>query len=164
MSYIKGQANIKRITVEFVPFSEIDESELDEMWSFVRTKKNQRWLWLAIDHKTRKIIAYAFGRRQYSVFKQFKKLLKPFGIKRYYTDGYACYAAHIACSKHTVGKDNTQRIERKNLTLRTRIKRFARKTICYSKSVQMHDIVIGLVINILEFGLVFGNHFHGFIT
>jgi hypothetical protein len=28
----------------------------------------------------------------------------------------------------------------------------------------MHDIVIGLVINILDFGLLFGNHFHAFCT
>jgi IS1 family transposase len=38
--------------------------------------------------------------------------------------------------KHTysVRKRNTQKIERKHLTLRTRIKRLARKTICFSKS------------------------------
>lgn len=44
-------------------------------------------------------------------------------------------------------------IERKHLTLRTRIKRLARKTICFSKSIEMHDIVIGLFINREEFGL-----------
>ena len=27
-------------------------SELDEMWSFVRSKANPRWLWHAIDHHT----------------------------------------------------------------------------------------------------------------
>lgn len=32
-------------------------------------------------------------------------------------------------------------IERKHLTLRTRIKRLARKTICFSKSIFMHDKV-----------------------
>jgi insertion element IS1 protein InsB len=31
--------------------------------------------------------------------------------------------------------------------LRTRIKRLARKTICFSKSEEMHDGVIGLFIN-----------------
>ncbi|PZV05885.1 MAG: transposase, partial [Leptolyngbya sp.] len=45
------------------------------------------------------------------------------------------------------------KIERKHLTLRTRIKRLARKTICFSKSVLMHDVVIGLFINRYEFGL-----------
>jgi insertion element IS1 protein InsB len=51
------------------------------------------------------------------------------------------------------GKRNTQKIERKHLTLRTRIKRLTRKTICFSRSVQMHDIVIGLFVNRYEFGL-----------
>ena len=106
-------------------------------------------------------MAFVFGRRKESVFKKLKKLLKPFGIKRYYADGFSCYSKHL--DNLTVGKTNTQRIERKNLTLRTRIKRLNRKTICFSKSVEMHDIVIGLVINILEFGLYFGDHFHGFL-
>ncbi|MBD2367916.1 transposase, partial [Leptolyngbya sp. FACHB-161] len=43
-------------------------------------------------------------------------------------------------------------IERKHLTLRTRIKRLARKTICFSKTEKMHDTVIGLFINRHEFG------------
>jgi insertion element IS1 protein InsB len=38
--------------------------------------------------------------------------------------------------------------------LRTRIKRLTRKTICFSKSMQMHDIVIGLFINRYEFGFM----------
>ncbi|MCB4426895.1 IS1 family transposase, partial [Xenorhabdus nematophila] len=39
-----------------------------------------------------------------------------------------------------------QRIERTNLTHRTRIKRRNRKTIGYSKSEDMHDKVIGTFI------------------
>ena len=35
------------------------------------------------------------------------------------------------------------------------VKLLCRKTICFSKSVEMHDIVIGLVINIWEFGFVY---------
>ena len=34
-----------------------------------------------------------------------------------------------------------------------RIKRLVRKTICFSKSILMHDVVIGLFINRFEFGL-----------
>jgi insertion element IS1 protein InsB len=52
-----------------------------------------------------------------------------------------------------VSKYKMQKIERKHLTLRTRIKRLARKTICFSKSEEMHDLVIGLFINRYEFGL-----------
>ncbi|RAP72622.1 putative transposase [Candidatus Erwinia dacicola] len=41
------------------------------------------------------------------------------------------------------GKIFTQRIERNTLTLRTRIKRLARKTICFSRSIEVHEKVIG---------------------
>ncbi|MDX2229705.1 MAG: IS1 family transposase [Leptolyngbyaceae cyanobacterium bins.349] len=34
------------------------------------------------------------------------------------------------------------------------MKRLARKTICFSKSILMHDVVLGLFINRLEFGLL----------
>lgn len=122
------------------------------MWSYVGNKNNQRWLWLAIDHKTRKVLAFVFGKRKDEVFEKLQVLLEPFGIKNYYTDDWGSYSRKIPSESHKVGKTNTQRIERKKLTLRTRIKRLARKTICFSKSIRMHDIVIGLVINILEFG------------
>ena len=51
-----------------------------------------------------------------------------------------------------VGKRHTQQLERKHLTLRTRLKRLVRKTICFLKSIQMHDLVIGLFSNRFEFG------------
>jgi insertion element IS1 protein InsB len=60
----------------------------------------------------------------------------------------------LSNSEHTISKRETQKIERKHLTLRTRIKRLTRKTICFSKLEKMHDIVIGLFINRHEFGVV----------
>jgi insertion element IS1 protein InsB len=132
----------------------VDEAEVDEMWSFVGKKKAQRWLWHAIDHCTGKVLAYVFGRRQDTVFLQLKTLLQPFGITRYHTDDWGAYRRHLSAAEHNPGKRNTQKIERKHLTLRTRIKRFTRKTICFSRSIQMHDIVIGLFVNRYEFGLL----------
>jgi insertion element IS1 protein InsB len=81
-----------------------------------------------------------------------KELLAPFSVGHFYTDGWGAYLRLLDAQIHTVGKANTQKIERKHLTLRTRIKRLARKTICFSKSEWMHDIVIGLFINREEFG------------
>lgn len=122
------------------------------MWSFVKSKSNQRWLWLAIDHSNGVILAYTFGKRKDEVFKEFKKILKPFKISMFYSDNWGSYKKYLDSDKHKIGKANTQKIERKNLTIRTRVKRLARKSICFSKLEEMHDIVIGLVINILEFG------------
>ena len=87
------------------------------------------------------------------MFIELQDLLKPFGITRFYTDGWGAYTRHIAAEQHQVGKENTQKIESKHINLRTRIKRLVRRTICFSKTEQMHDLVIGLFINRYEFGL-----------
>ena len=136
-----------------VSIARVEDAEADEMWSYVRKKKGPRWLWHAIDHGTGKILAYVFGRRQDEVFLQLKALLAPFGIRRFFTDRWGAYARHLPPERHRPGKRNIQQIERKHLTLRTRIKRLARKTICFSKSTALHDIVIGLFVNRYEFGL-----------
>lgn len=115
------------------------------MWSFVFSKENQRWLWLALDHQTGQILAYTFGRRKDEVFRSFQRLLAPFNITVFYTDDWGSYQRNIQPQQHVISKKNTQTIERKNLTLRTHIKRLCRKSICFSKSVIMHDIVIGLL-------------------
>jgi IS1 family transposase/transposase-like protein len=128
------------------------EAEMDEMWSFVARKSNPRWLWHAIDHQTGKVLAYVFGRRKDEVFLKLKALLDPFGLTHYYTDKWGAYTRHLDPDQHTVSKRGTQKIERQHLTLRTRIKRLVRKTICFSKSTQMHDIVIGLFVNRYAFG------------
>jgi insertion element IS1 protein InsB len=86
------------------------------------------------------------------VFLQLKALLEPFGLTRYYTDYWGAYTRHLDPDVHSPGKRNTQKIERKHLTLRTRIKRLVRKTICFSKTTQMHDIVLGLFVNRYAFG------------
>jgi insertion element IS1 protein InsB len=131
----------------------VNEAEMDEMWSFVGDKGHQRWLWHAIDHHSGAILAYVLGTHTDTVFVKLKQLLAPFGITRFYTDDWGTYQRNLLPQHHTTGKENTQKIERKHLTLRTRIKRLARKTICFSKSIRMHDIVIGLFVNRYEFGL-----------
>ncbi len=129
------------------------EAELDEMWSFVGSKRHQRPLWHAVDHKTGAVLAYVLAEHKDAAFLELKVLLEPFGITQFYTDGWGAYERHVEPVLHTVGKVNTQRIERKHLTLRTRIKRLARKTICFSKSEWLHDVVIRLFINRFEFGV-----------
>ena len=111
----------------------IEEAEADEMWSFVQSKKQQRWLWHAIDHQTGQVLAYVLADHKDQALAELKALLEPFGIQTFYTDGWGAYARLLDEDQHEVGKWNTQKIERKHLTLRTRIKRLARKTICFSR-------------------------------
>jgi insertion element IS1 protein InsB len=127
-------------------------AELDEMWSFVGAKKRAWWLWHALDHHTGRVLAYVVGPRKDVVFLKLQALLAPFGITRYYTDKAGVYHRHLPPEQHTVGKLTMQKIERKHLTLRTCLKRFARKTLSFSRSCVMHDLIIGLYMNRVEFG------------
>jgi insertion element IS1 protein InsB len=40
-----------------------DVLELDELWSFVLKKANQRWVWVALCRRTRQTVAYFIGGR-----------------------------------------------------------------------------------------------------
>ena len=136
-----------------VVIKKVDEAAMDEMGSFVEHKGQQRWLWHAIDPMSGTVVAYVPGSQKDVVFLKRKSLLAPCHITRFYTDDWGAYQRHIPEVQHEIGKNTTQKIARKPRTLRTRIQRLARKTICFSQSIQMHDIVLGLFINRYEFGL-----------
>ncbi|MCL2287724.1 MAG: IS1 family transposase [Candidatus Bathyarchaeota archaeon] len=128
--------------------------EMDEMWSRVYCKKTPCWLWHAINHDTGEIIAYVFGTREHEVLQKLLKLLSGLNVEItvvFFDDNFVYHDA-IPANVLCTGKRNTQRILRKHLTFRTKLKRLARRTICYSKSLDMHTILFGLLINTLEFG------------
>jgi insertion element IS1 protein InsB len=128
-------------------------SERDEMGSYGEKKAEPRWLWHAIDHQSGQVLASVFGRRKDEVFLQLHELLAPFGITRIYTDGWGAYEWHLTPEQHVVGKQHMQKSESKHINLRSRIKCLVRRTICFSKAIMMHDLVLGLFINRYEFGV-----------
>jgi insertion element IS1 protein InsB len=103
----------EEVTVEV---QKVESAEMDEMWSFVGKKSQQRWLWHAIDHIKGIVLAYVCGTREDEVFLQLKEYLRPFGISRFYTDHGGVYNRHLDPDRHEVGKQHTQKIERKHLT------------------------------------------------
>jgi insertion element IS1 protein InsB len=86
------------------------------------------------------------------VFLQLKALLEAFGITRFYTDGWGSYERHIDPAQHAIGKAQTQKIARKPIHVRTRMKRLVRRTMCFSTTTLMHDLGLGLFINRYAFG------------
>ncbi|HBV6877608.1 IS1 family transposase, partial [Klebsiella pneumoniae] len=50
-----------------------------------------------------------------------------------------------------ISKRYTQRIERHNLNLRQHLSRLGRKSLSFSKSVELHDKVIGHYLNIKHY-------------
>ena len=130
----------------------VEAAEVDARWRFVQRKAQHRWLWHAIEHLPGVVLAYGLGRRAEEGLVELQKLLKPFGLVPFYPDAARVYERHLSATVPTVGKLYPQQIERKPLTLRTRITRLARKTIGFSNSVFMHDTVIGLFVHRYEFG------------
>ncbi|WP_244570546.1 IS1 family transposase, partial [Escherichia coli] len=72
-------------------------------------------------------------------------------------DGWPLYESRLKGKLHVISKRYTQRIERHNLNLRQhlarlgRLGRLGRKSLSFSKSVELHDKVIGHYLNIKHY-------------
>jgi insertion element IS1 protein InsB len=117
--------------------------ECDEMWSFVFSKGNQLYIWLAIDRDTREIVGCFVGDRTRRSARQLWASLP--SIYRQcavaYSDFWQAYKTVIPSSRHrTVGKETgqTNHIERLNNTFRQRISRLVRKSLSFSKKLDNH--------------------------
>jgi insertion element IS1 protein InsB len=121
------------------------------MWSFVGAKEKARWLWHALDHHSGRVLASVVGSRKDVVFLELQAWLAPFGLTRYYTDKAGVYQRHLPPVQHSIGKLSMQKSERKHLTVQTRLKRLTCKTLCFSRLHVLHDRLIGLYINHVEF-------------
>ena len=123
-------------------------TEWDEFWSFVGYKPNQRWTWYVIERCSGCILAYHNGRRTDESLLALLDKVAHLPITICYTDDWGAYKRCLPLEyRQIIGKDNTWKIERKNLNFRTHIKRLSRRTICFSKNEQIHDNVIGMYIN-----------------
>ena len=131
---------------EPLPPARVTEVQMDEFWSFVGNKANQRWLWYGFDRDRKKIIAYQAGRRTDENCEKLMKKLAGCEVIAYCTDEWGSYKKVIPETHHWISKRLTQDIERQNLNFRTHLKRLQRKTICFSKSEPMHDAVLRLYI------------------
>ncbi|SWQ96717.1 insertion element protein [Klebsiella pneumoniae] len=67
------------------------------------------------------------------------------------TDGWPLYESRLKGKLHVNSKRYTQRIERHNLNLRQHLARLGRKSLSFSKSVELHDKVIGHYLNIKHY-------------
>jgi insertion element IS1 protein InsB len=116
------------------------ESEVDEMWSFVGSKENKQWVWIAMDAKSRQIVAFHVGdRSQESVKKLWESIPEGYRNKAtFYTDEWQAYEGVILNKRHHVVKGKVNHIERFNCTMRQRISRLVRKALSFSKKLINH--------------------------
>lgn len=117
--------------------------ECDELWSFVGSKRCQKWIWLAINRETREIVGMVIGSRSKATARKLWTSLPP--VYRQcavcYTDFWEAYTAILPSKRHrAMGKESgqTNHIERFNNTLRQRCSRLVRKTLSFSKKLANH--------------------------
>ena len=111
--------------------------EVDELKTYIKRKTNDYWVIYALDKESRQVIDYKVGKRNKKNVKRVTDTVLLADCKQIYTDGLDIYRFVVPEEIHRVKRYGTNRIERKNLSLRTHLKRLNRKTICFSKTLLM---------------------------
>ena len=119
------------------------EAEADALWSCVGKQANKPWLWLALDAKTRQVIALHVGYRSRETAKELwaKMPLVYREQARFHTDQDEAYQGVIPPAQHkaiTKKARKTNHVERLNNTLRQRVSRLVRETLSFSKKQANH--------------------------
>jgi len=81
--------------------------ECDEIWSFVATKKNKQWVWLALDVETKEIVGVYIGARSRAGAEALWQSLPPLyrQCAVCYTDFWSAYEEIFPKARHrAVGK------------------------------------------------------------
>jgi len=127
------------------------EVEADDMSSFVQKKANKPWIGIAMDAKSRQVIAFHVGNRSRKSAKQLWAKI-PEAYRQYatlYTDQDVVYIGVIPSAPHkAISKlaRKTHHIERFNNTLRQRVSRLVREAWSFSKKLANHIGAIKLFI------------------
>jgi insertion element IS1 protein InsB len=119
--------------------------------AFYKYKKKKKWIFKAIDRRTRRTVAYVIGNRDIATFKRLYDKLKHLRKCRFYTDCWDGFSAVLPQKRHTAGKKHTITIEQNNSNTRHCLGRMTRRTKIISKSEKMLDITIKLWIIVAEF-------------
>jgi insertion element IS1 protein InsB len=119
------------------------EAEADEMWSFVQTKANKQWIWIAMDATTHQIMAFHMGDRSRDSAKELWTTI-PLVYRAQatlHTDQYEAYTGVVPTERHkaiTKQARKTNHSKRFNNTLRQRVSRLVRETLSCSKTLTHH--------------------------
>jgi insertion element IS1 protein InsB len=108
--------------------------EVDEMRSYIKSKDKLIWIVYALERESGRVVSFNVGSRTNKTLNVVLTTLKLSQPKAIYTDKLKHYKYLISSGIHKTKQFGTNRIERKNLSMRTHLKRLNRKTICFSKS------------------------------
>ncbi|MEM6768340.1 MAG: IS1 family transposase, partial [Bacteroidota bacterium] len=114
---------------------EVKGVELDEMWTYVGNKEQKRWVWLARDRNSPRIIGMAVGDRSAETGQILWESIPESVRKRakFYTDRWDAYDQFVPDNQCISDHKQTNHVERINNTFRQRIARLVRRTLSFSK-------------------------------
>jgi insertion element IS1 protein InsB len=123
-----------------------EEYEVDEMHTIVGNKlrENHTYIIYAINKRTKTVIDFAVGKRTKENIGKVIRSVKCLNPRMIFTDKLNVYPGLIGTTLHKASVYQINHIERFNLTLRTHLKRLSRKTICFSRSVEMLESCLKL--------------------
>jgi insertion element IS1 protein InsB len=127
------------------------EVDADDMSRFVQKKANQQWIWIAMDGKTRQVMAFHVGDRSQKSAKQVWANIPQAYCQHatFYTDQYVMYEGVIPAAQHrAISKlaRQTNHIERFNNMRRQRVSRLVREALSCSRKLANHIGAIKLFI------------------
>ena len=128
--------------------------EIDELWTFVRSKSHRKWLIYAYDREGSEIVAYVWGDRSATTANRLREKLKHLGVSydRIATDDWDSFIKTFAEDTHDVGNEYTVGIEGNNCRLRHRMRRIFRKTCYFSKKLLNHFKAFKMTVHYVNFG------------
>ncbi|MGB3491985.1 MAG: IS1 family transposase [Elainellaceae cyanobacterium] len=127
-----------------------ETAQIDELQTFVGSKKNKIWLWTVVNTKAAGILKFVVGDRSLETFRRLWRSIRGWECFLYITDGYPVYPCLIDDCDDLVGKTVMTRVEGENCRLRHYLARLHRKTLCYSKSIEMLTLSVRLLMYYLK--------------
>ena len=147
----KKAESLPPLSDTLLPAEKGDVLELDELWSFVGSKANARWVWIALCRQTRQVVAYFVGDRSAQSARALRERIPPdYRCRATRSDWWLAYDETFPRRTHRSsgkGAGETCHVERWNCTLRQRLGRFVRKTLSFSKCERMHEIALRLFVH-----------------
>ena len=114
------------------PETNPEVGELDELQTFVGSKKTCAWLWTAVDHFKPGILGWVLGAHSAQTFEPLWAAVSKWKCYFYVTDGWKVYPNFIPKGDQIISKTYMTRVEGENTRLRHYLARLKRKTLCYS--------------------------------
>ena len=130
--------------------------EVDELWSYVKNKKNKKWIIYAYHRQTGEIVAWVHGKRDARTANKLRKKLRKLGVTytTIATDDWSSFKTTFKNDNHLIGKKFTVGIEGNNCRIRHLMRRLFRKTCCFSKKEENHWNIFQLTVHYINFGYV----------